>query len=222
MVAGFKKSQGKPKGRKAIMRGKMPQKRTINLAPIGVKKINAKLILAELVLVALIGALFGKFFVVDRYASMLRASAEVSTLRTQLAEEYDKVASYGYLEDEYAHYNYSGMTEEELSLVDRAAIIRLVQEETRTSKGLDSWSLSGNLLTLTVSGRDLQEINQMAKQLENFDLVEACTVVAATKEDVQDPVPVTETVRPENYVRANILVYLQSEEKEQKEEEEQA
>lgn len=213
MVAGLTGSREKTKGKKVVMRGKMPSKRTINLAPIGVKKINAKLILAELILIALLGSLFAKFFVVDRYAAMLRASAEVSTLRTQLEKEYEKVASYGYLEDEYAHYNYSGMTEEELSLVDRAAIIRLVQEEARTSKGLDSWSLSGNLLTLTVSGRDLQEINQMAKQLEKFDLVEACTVVAATKEDVQDNTAPSETVRPENYVRANILVYLQSEEK---------
>ena len=216
-MAGLKQSPGKKKNKKAVLHGRMPSKRTINLAPIGVKKLNVKLIMAEIVLIAFIGALFGKFFVVDRYAAMLRAGSEVTKLRNQLEEEYDKVASYGYLEDEYAHYNYSGMTEEELSLVDRAAIIRLVQEETRTSKGVDSWSLSGNLLTLTVSGRDLQEINQMAKQLEKFDLVEACTVVAATKEDVSETsaqVP-GEYVRPENFVRANILVYLQSEEGEE-------
>ena len=213
MVARFNPGKGKTKNRKAVMRGKMPEKRTINLAPIGVKKFDPKLIIAEIVLIALLGSLFGKFFVLDRYAAMLRATSEVSRMQDALQDEYDKVASYGYLEDEYAHYNYSGMTEEELSLVDRADIIRLVQEETRTSRGLDSWSLSGNLLTLTVSGNDLQEINQMAKRLEKFDLVEACTVVAATKEDVQDNLR-AEDVRPDNFVRANILVYLQQEEEE--------
>ena len=184
-MAGFRISPGNKTGKKKIIRGKMPQKRSINLALVGVERIDPKLALAGSLIVLLLAAMFSKFLVADRLAAMNRESAQVAALRTQLSQEYDKVASFGSIADEYAHYTYSGMTEEELSLVDRADVIRMIKEGTENNREVESWSLRGNVVTLTVSGRDLQEINHLARRLEQFDLVNTCTVTAASKEDIQ-------------------------------------
>ena len=194
----------------------MPQKRSINLALVGVERIDPKLALAGSLIVLILAAMFSKFLVADRLAAMNRESAQVAALRTQLSQEYDKVASFGSIADEYAHYTYSGMTEEELSLVDRAAVIRMIKEGTENNREVESWSLRGNVVTLTVSGRDLQEINQLARRLEQFDLVNTCTVTAASKEEIQ----AQGSSGPEDgssVVRANIIVFLQSEETDKEE-----
>ena len=194
----------------------MPQKRSINLAPVGVERIDPKLALAGSLIVLILAAMFSKFLVADRLAAMNRESAQVAALRTQLSQEYDKVASFGSIADEYAHYTYSGMTEEELSLVDRADVIRMIKEGTENNREVESWSLRGNVVTLTVSGRDLQEINQLARRLEQFDLVNTCTVTAASKEEIQ----AQGSSGPEDgssVVRANIIVFLQSEETDKEE-----
>ena len=194
----------------------MPQKRSINLALVGVERIDPKLALAGSLIVLILAAMFSKFLVADRLAAMNRESAQVAALRTQLSQEYDKVASFGSIADEYAHYTYSGMTEEELSLVDRADVIRMIKEGTENNREVESWSLRGNVVTLTVSGRDLQEINQLARRLEQFDLVNTCTVTAASKEEIQ----AQGSSGPEDgssVVRANIIVFLQSEDTDKEE-----
>ena len=214
-MAGFRISPGNKTGKKKIIRGKMPQKRSINLAPVGVERIDPKLALAGSLIVFLLAAMFSKFLVADRLAAMYRENDHVAALRAQLSQEYDRVASFGSIADEYAHYTYSGMTEEELSLVDRADVIRMIKEGTENNREVESWSLKGNVVTLTVSGRDLQEINQLARRLEQFDLVNTCTVTAASKEDLQAQGSGSEDGN--SVVRANIIVYLQNEDADEEE-----
>ena len=147
---------------------------------------------------------------VDRLTAMYRANSEVRQLQRDLDAEYSRIAGFGGLEEEYAHYTYAGMTQEELSLVDRAQIINMIQKETENADNEIAWSVTGNILTLTVAGRDLQEINHIARRLEEYDLVDSCTVTMATKEDVQRTRSSAE-IYGDNVVRANITVYLQSE-----------
>ena len=206
----------KPKGandKKASSRGKLPTKRTINLAQIGVETINPKAATAGIILIVMAAVVFGKFLVADRLTGMFRANGEASRLQAQLNAEYEKIDSYGDLEDQYAHYTYSGMTEEELSLVDRASVIQMVQREAESMDEAVEWSLSGNLLTITVTGRDLEEINQMVRRLETYDLVNTCTVTNAVKDDQKKVTKnTTDAVDPQTgkIVRANILAYLQN------------
>ena len=211
-MAAFRPGRDKKKPKKAVLRGKMPSKRSINLAPVGVKRIDPKRVAAWLFFVLVIAGLFGKFLVMDRLGEVIRANAELVRVREQLLEEYGRIGSYSGLEDEYAHYTYSGMTETELSLVDRSAVIRLVKERTENSKEVESWSLRGNLLTLTVSAGDLSEINEIARRLEESEMVNTCTVTAAAKEDPQKTGNWGGSdTAGENIVRANIIVYLQIE-----------
>ena len=208
-MAGLKFSRNKKWGGGLPGRGKIPTKRTINLAQVGVERIDPKLAAAGIIVIILLAAVFSKFFVVDRLAAMYRANSEVNQLERELEAEYAKIAGFGGLEEEYAHYTYAGMTEEELSLVDRARIINMIQRETENADSEISWSVSGNILTLTVAGRDLQEINNMARRLEQYEIVNTCTVTTAVKEDALRSRTSNE-VYTDNAVRANITVYLQN------------
>ena len=192
----------------------MPSKRTINLAPIGVKKIDLRLAAGGILLILLLASAFGKFLVADRLNAVIRAEGEVTALQSDLQGIYRRVASYGDLEEEYAHYTYSGMTKEELAMADRAEVVRIVQKETGEAARLISWNLSGNLLTLSVAASDLQDINRMVKNLGEFEIVDLCSVTTAVKEDLQVPgayagVP-EELAGADHIVRANILVYLKN------------
>lgn len=192
----------------------MPSKRTINLAPIGVKKIDLRLAAGGILLILLLASAFGKFLVADRLNAVIRAEGEVTALQSDIQGAYRRIAGYGDLEAEYAHYTYSGMTKEELAMADRAEVVRMVQKETGEAARLISWNLSGNLLTLSVAASDLQDINRMVKNLGEFEIVDLCSVTTAVKEDLQVPgayagVP-EELAGADHIVRANILVYLKS------------
>lgn len=201
----------------AASRGKLPTKRTINFAQVGLKKTNVKGAVAGVILILIAAGVFGKFAVADRLAAMTRADQETQRLQGLLEQQYARIASFEGLEEEYAHYTISGMTDEELSLVDRAKVIDMIEKETDITESSTSWSLTGNILTLTVTGNTLQDINMLARNLEKYDLVNTCSVTNAVKEEVKQSTTinangtVTET---KILVRANIVAYLEEPEKE--------
>lgn len=220
----MRRAQTRTTAIKKSMRGRLPVKRTINLARAGVETIDPKAATAGIILIILAAAIFSKIFVADRLAAMFRADAEAAKLQSQLDSAYAQIGAYGDLEDEYAHYTYSGMTKEERSLVDRPAVIRMIQTEAESYDDTIEWSLSGNVLTINVSGNDLQQINLMARRLEGYDLVNTCTVVNAIKDDADRISKTAGTSRKisagsgeqKKLVRASIIAYLENKQGDQK------
>ncbi len=160
-------------------RGHIPTKRSINLATVDVKRINWLVAVPLILLILAACAAFGKFAVADRFLAVAEARAEVERLQGELDENYALMESFGDLDDRYAHYTFSGMTEEELSRVDRVAVMGLLRRIVLPRVHVDSWSVSGNVLTLSVAGRTLQEINLMMQGLLADELVDYCTVSTA-------------------------------------------
>lgn len=199
-------------------RGKnLPVKRTINLAEIGVRKTDPKVAAGGIILIILAAAVFSKFLVTDRLFTVFHAQNEATRLQQELDRQYARISSYGEIENEYAHYTYSGMTEEELSLVDRSEIIQMLEKELGKDNTATVWSLSGNVLTLTATGKDLQEINLLAGRLETYDVVNMCSVTEAVKEETKGAsvkaasnASAAPDTGEEAIVRANITAYLQA------------
>ncbi len=214
-------SLGKKSGRV-----KLPDKRTINLATVGVTRINPLQALPGILIVLVLAAAFSKFAVVDRLTVMYAAEAGAVQAEQQLKAAYKKLDSFGELESEYAHYTYTGMTDEELSLANRADVISLVERVVLPSDLTISWSLTGNKLSLTVTAETLQDINLLVQEIENDPLVSYCTVVSAkhdeeketntatvlTMSETEDETSVAEsdTVVTSTFVKASITVYLHS------------
>ena len=121
----FKRNENNKKT-KAPARGRLPVKRTINLATVGEKPVNPFIAVPAIVLIVVAAALFSKIAVIDRMVKVSQAQAEVSYLQSQIDAGYERIESFGELVEEYAHYTYSGMTEEELQRVDRDDVMEML------------------------------------------------------------------------------------------------
>ena len=104
---------GKGKGNK-IKKGKVPTKRYINVLPYKKQSFSLGKHWPVIVLIALIVILLGKFFVVDRLTAVARESNRLATIQEEMVNTNAQIDSLSDLEDMYAHYTISGMTEEEL------------------------------------------------------------------------------------------------------------
>lgn len=189
-----------------VPRSRLPVKRSINLAQVDVKRINWWVAVPMILLILAAAAAFGKFAVADRFAAVSEARAEVKELRAQLDAGYAAIDTYGDLNERYAHYTYSGMTREELERVDRVSVMDLLRRGVLSSMWLDSWSVSGNVLTLSVSGKTLQEINLMMQKLLAEDMVDYCTVSTAQSSGESS----AETEEDSDIVNAVVIVYLKN------------
>lgn len=188
-------------------RRQMPVKRTINLATQGEKKMNVGLAIPSIVLIVVIAAVFSKFLVLDRFAEVTAAQKVVFDLQTRLDQGYAELADFDDLSELYAHYTYSGFTAEELNRTDRVDILNLIRNMVLPYAEVNSWSVTGNQLTINMTGESLQQINLIVQQLEQQDLVDFCTVNTANTDDNTHGNQSTEEF---SAVKARVLCYLNS------------
>ena len=126
-LAAKKRKPARGKGKNKALRGRMPTKRSINLILVDENKISLpKAVLGVLLIVALAAA-FSKYMVADRLIAMSEAAARVSTAKSELTRAEATLKTFGDVEDDYAHYTYSDMTAQELNLVDRISVLKLVR-----------------------------------------------------------------------------------------------
>ena len=188
-------------------RRQMPVKRTINLATQGEKKMNVGLAIPSVVLIIVIAAVFSKFLVLDRFAEVTAAQRVVYDLQTRLDQGYAELADFDDLSELYAHYTYSGFTAEELNRTDRVDVLNLIRNMVLPYAEVNSWSVTGNQLTINMTGESLQQINLIVQQLEQQDLVDFCTVNTANTDDNTRGNQSTEEF---SIVKARVLCYLNS------------
>lgn len=236
----------KPKqGSKKGLRGRMPSKRTINLILIDENKINPLHAILGVLLIVLLAGLFSKFMVADRLIAMNASAGRATQLRTDLDKAMEAINTFGDVETTYAHYTMAGMTQAELSLVDRAKVLGLVEKTLPETPSLEklqkisnrvntqvnryltgrltlndfnrsllkelwevfppqytisSWSVSGNLMTMDVTGNTLRTLNNLAHTIEQDPIVDTCAIVTAKKDKLLELGGV---------VDARLTIYLQ-------------
>ena len=174
-----KKSDNKSGGK----RGKLPTKRSINLAMSDEKPVNLKIGIPAILLILVAAFVFGKFAVADRLVAVSRAEGQVSALQSDLNAAYDKLNSFGELTEIYAHYTYSGMTEEEVSRADRSSAIAMIRRLILPRGEVSSWTLSGNTLTVNMTVDDLRTVNRTVQDIESDEHVNFCSVNTAATTD---------------------------------------
>lgn len=177
-------------GAKKMSRRSIPVKRSINLAATGEKSIDLRVAIPAIILIILGAILLSKFAVVDRLMAVSRAQDEVVALQAELDESYEALKGKEELTELYAHYTYSGMTQEEINRTDRVRVLQLLQKVVIPEAEVSNWSVSGNLLTLNLMRSSLQEVNLLVQQLNEHELVDYCTVTtAATSRGKTMPCP---------------------------------
>lgn len=204
---------GKKSGKKGKMRRReMPVKRSINLAVVNEKPFNFRIAIPAIVLIILGAIALSKFAVVDRIMAMNQAQNEVSAMRAELNACYGSLQNDDSLAERYAHYTYSGMTQEELLRTDRVKVLQLLQEVVVPQAEVSTWSVGGNVLTLNLNRNNLQEINLLVQELNTHKLVEYCTVTTASG--------VHGAGGTDGNVNAQVIVYLKSNSDEEEAQEE--
>ena len=181
------------------MERNMPFKVLVNLATVGEKHLRLSFVIPVIVLAVLCVCLLFKFAVLDRLAAAAQARQEVAQVQAQVDLGYKQIEGFGELNETYAHYTTSGMTEEELKRANRTAVMEMLRLVVMPRTPLDSWSLSGNRLTLSINGATLEEINQTTSAIRADPLVDYCTVNTAATDD---------RTEAQNNVTANIVIYL--------------
>lgn len=183
------------------MRGKLPSKKSINLVLVKKNKINWKIAIPAVILILGLAFVFGKFMVYDRILAVDAANAKVSQLQSTLATEQKALDNFSGVEDAYAHYTLDGMTEEELNLVDRRLVLDLVSTvlSSEVKKESVSWTLSGNILNIELTGRSLNALNQLARTIEENPIVDSCSITTANK---------NENAEVAGKVKGKFVVYL--------------
>jgi hypothetical protein len=162
---------------------RLPSKRSINLATASQKKVNYRALIPALAIVTVAVLVFTKFAVIDRIVTLTNAEKEVESIQQQIDAGYIQIAGFGDLVEKYAHYTYSDMTPEELSLVDRNAIIAVMDRVLFSRIEVEDWTIKGNTLSVNVAGKTLEEVNKVSQSLLEEPSVEYCTVKTAATDD---------------------------------------
>lgn len=186
----------------ALGRTARASKKQINLALAGQKKKHYFVAIPAIGAIVAAAGFFGKVAVADRLVEMSVQQSLASDLQKQVDDVTDYIAGFGDLQQTYAHYTYQGLSVDELSYINRPKVLKLMKEVIFPKVTVSSWSLSGNQLTLPVTGENLSDINALVQQLEDEKLVDYCNVMTAVTDGNQ------ETERAADNVTGQIVVYL--------------
>ena len=126
---------------------------------------------------------FAKFAVIDPLASGMDSSAEVAAAQAQLDELQAANENYAALNEKYARYVVTGLTEEEANLANRNAVLDLIRSNLMSVGYLSSVKVVGNTVTATCLGAELTEVSRLVERLEADSRVSHVTVSTAQGKD---------------------------------------
>ncbi len=202
------KKKRKPFEKKLVL----PTKTKINFAMVGITPMKLSVLLPGIVLIVVGASLLSKFFVVDRIMEVYALQGEVAGLQSQIDTEKAQIEEMGDIATQYAHYTWSGMTEEERHLSDRMDAVKLIDKYVRSEAIVGSYSISGNEISLPITGVTFSEIGYIVGRLEDDPLVDHCEVLAASSDDsgiVYDSENVDiASVRGDLEASAQVTIYL--------------
>lgn len=154
-------------------------KTTINFIDVDEKESSWSLAVPGILLIAVAAALFSKFAVVDRYGRLWEAEAEVSRLQAELDDGMEKIQASKELSDRFYHYTWSGMSEEEIDRTSRVDVAELVQYISTQVMSVNSYTLTGDQLTVNLTAPTLESISRLSVDVEERPIVGSCSMPTA-------------------------------------------
>lgn len=186
-----KKSKDKP----------LQPKYILNLADYNKKPLNMTRFILLLILIVIAAVAFGKFAVLDRFVALDQARSEAASLQAQIDANYAQLQEMEGVTEEYAHYTFSGMTEDELSLVSRVDVMSMIDRLVLPYASVSTWTLQGNTLNMTIYNTSLNRVNSIVASINQEPIVNYSFVQTAATDSSSE-------YRGAD-VSAQITVYLQ-------------
>ena len=154
-----------------------PSKRTLNLAIRERRYPDPKKWIPGVLVVILLAALFAKFAVVDRYAKLDEAEKERSDKKATLEDTRAQYADYDEVRERYNMYSYEGF---DRTIANRLDVMDLLKRDVFPVCEVQSLSVSGKTISLSVTDLNLSQISQLIATLEGEPMVSRVTVFTAS------------------------------------------
>lgn len=154
-----------------------PSKRTLNLAIRERRYPDPKKWIPGVLVVILLAALFAKFAVVDRYAKLDEAEKELSDKKATLEDTRAQYADYDEVRERYNMYSYEGF---DRTIANRLDVMDLLKRDVFPVCEVQSLSVSGKTISLSVTDLNLSQISQLIATLEGEPMVSRVTVFTAS------------------------------------------
>lgn len=177
-----RKETGKKNKVKAV---KVPEKRTMNFVR-HEKKFHPQVMIPLLLVLVLATGAFVKYGVIDQIAKRTEAYQQLSQKLDQLSAINAGLADYHEVEVKYNRFSEALMTEEEVDLVDRIQVLKLVEEKIAPRAVILDLSVNSNVLSLNLKGLTLDQASKMVKEIELSPLVEDAAVYQAVAQEAQE------------------------------------
>ncbi len=162
-------------------------KTTINFVADNEKETNWFLAVPGIILIIVAATAFAKFGVIDRYARLAEAEAEVSAIRNRYEEAMAYLNGSDELSEEFYHYTWTLHSDVELNRIQRSEIADLVRTIGDYGVTVRSYSLSDVNMNLDLHAETLQSLSQLAETLRKNPIVSTCTVnTARTQAEVKE------------------------------------
>jgi len=163
-----------------IKNAQLASKRMLNLV-IDEKQHTSPARVAAYAAVAVLAlALVGKFGVYDRLQAVTAAQNALNDVQDQYLTLLAQDADYDDVLAEYNRYSFGGMTDEEKAVADRDKVLTLIETDLIPSASVESASLSGNQLSVQMSGINLQQASAIVQTLNADELVSSVAVYTAS------------------------------------------
>ncbi len=176
--------KSKPKSAKAKVSAAAPTKKTMNFSH-HVSSFDLRKMMPAIIVIVIVIGLFAKFGIIDQLSKKTAAFAELSDIQTQQDVLNAKLKDYPELEKQYGRYSYGWMSEDEVSLVDRMEVYKLIESKIMDAAVIENFAVNGNVITMNMRGITLKEASAVVKDLESSDMVDSAYVYSAEAENAE-------------------------------------
>ena len=176
--------KSKPKSAKAKVSAAAPTKKTMNFSH-HVSSFDLRKMMPAIIVIVIVIGLFAKFGIIDQLSKKTSAFAELSDIQTQQEVLNAKLKDYPELEKQYGRYSYGWMSEDEVSLVDRMEVYKLIESKVMDAAVIENFAVNGNVITMNMRGITLKEASAVVKDLESSDMVDSAYVYSAEAENAE-------------------------------------
>ena len=175
--------KSKPKTKNKV-NAAAPSKKTMNFSR-HVSSFDLRKMAPYLIVIVIVLALFAKFGFIDQLSKKSDAYAQLADIQSQQEMLDLKLKDYPELEKQYGRYSYGWMSEDEVSLVDRMEVYKLIESKVMDAAVIENFAVNGNVITMNMRGITLKEASAVVKDLESSDMVDSAYVYSAEAENAE-------------------------------------
>lgn len=152
-----------------------PSKKTINLYQQESTSTRMSTIILDIIFVVVVVIGLAKLLVVDVLVERNEALAKAESLQAQLDQQMVALEDYNEINEEYVRYSYKVLVDAQ-GLQDRLVILEMLENTVFEDSNITNVTISGNAVSLSFSGFDLNKTAQLLQEIESYDIVSSVKV----------------------------------------------